>query len=155
MTLLISVIGLKVDKKNTKEEIPDNKPKRRGQNATDLATPTRKEERVIKPKIYDFWQLKPNGVTLPVNRLRLKVFYRGYKGREGTSWQWCGRLTVILFLSSSPHPRLEILLTGYRLEVTVNIKWPVYSVKESGSLTPWRPKEILRVPSNTLEKFPI
>jgi len=54
MTLLISVIGLKVDKKSTKEEIPDNKPKRRGQNATDLATPTRKEERVIKPKIYDF-----------------------------------------------------------------------------------------------------
>ena len=72
-------------------------------------------------------------------RRRLKGSDRGWKSREGTSWEWSGRggncagvpssfplpVSSTLFLSdrSSPHPGLEILLTGLRQMTTGVLSW--------------------------------
>ena len=73
-----------------------------------------------------------------MNRLhRLEVFGRGALQGPGRKWLTLMWPRKVLCVSSSPHPRLESLFTGYRLEVAVKIKRLVFSVKESGSLSQW------------------
>ena len=84
---------------------------------------------MINPKI---WQLKPNEVTLPGNRLlRLEVFDHSCNGREGNVAEE-GPLSFLFAAFSTTEPAHWLRARGHSQNQTACL-----FCKGSGSLTPW------------------